>query len=373
MYDQQNNVDIEAIQKVLGGKLIWVGMAFLCVMIFVFNLVRVEQVSGEEIGFLLNKISGEITVIPNSGAQIFNGLTKEFYVIDKTLQTMEMTATVGTGDRRGKDDLKIKTIDGSDVFVDLKIQYRIDPDMAEVILKTSGPGDLYKMKWARDYIRSICRNSLGELQTEEFYNASLRAGKVGQAKIEANRRLQPFGIRIDSIVIPRRPLFYAEYEAMIKRKKLADQAVLEEQSKANAAKQKQLTAIVIEGNKKKVAIEQFEGAMKQLTIAEEATSERVRKLADAYYEKETVAALAKLYQMEKLAKGTLAIKKADAEGIKKLNKALEGKGGENMVRLEYAKRLHDIKFTGQPFIVDGLTTRFEHLKAGQASGGVFRK
>ena len=214
---------------------------------------------------------------------------------------------------------------------------------------------------------------MGELQTEEFYNVSKRSTKIDQAKIEANKRLLPFGIKIDSIVVPRRPHFYAQYEAMIKKKKLADQAVLEEKSKAAAAKQKQLTLIVTETNKKNVAIEQFEGIMKQKVIAENAAAEMATKTADAYYEKQTIASHANFYQMVKLADATLARKSAEAEGITELKKALEGEGGRNMVKLEYAKRLKDINLSGQPFIIDGATTRFEHLKAGQASGGVISR
>ena len=98
------NIDIQALQRVLGGSMIWLAAAFLTLMIFAFKTIRVESGSGEQIGFLLSKISGKITVIDRSGKQIFNGLTKEFYVIDKTLQTIEMTEAVGRGDRKEKDD-----------------------------------------------------------------------------------------------------------------------------------------------------------------------------------------------------------------------------------------------------------------------------
>ena len=134
MNEQQQGINVDAIEKVLGGSLIWVAMAFLCIMVFLFNMIRVEKVSGEEVGFLLSKITGKVEVIESSGSQIFNGLTKEFYVLDKTLQTMEMTAKVGKGDRKTRDDLKIKTIDGSDVYVDLKVQYRIIPELAYEVL-----------------------------------------------------------------------------------------------------------------------------------------------------------------------------------------------------------------------------------------------
>jgi hypothetical protein len=258
-------------------------------------------------------------------------------------------------------------MDGSDVYVDLKVQYKIDPEMAQEVITTSGPGDSYKTKWARDYLRSISRNYLGELTTEEFYDSSKRDAKLVLAQHEASERLRPFGIDIDSIVIPRRPTFYEEYEAMIKKKKLADQAVLEEQSKALAAKQKQQTLIVEENNRKNVAVEEFEGVMTQLVVKVEAEAEKARKEADAYFEKTTVAAVAELYAMTQSATGILARKSAEAAGIKALKEALEGEGGRNMVKLEYARKLKDIKITGKPFTIQGHVERFEHSRAAASA------
>ncbi len=352
----------------IGNGRILVVVAFLALAAFFFSAISFGQVSGEQIGIMLDRFSGEITVIEQSGTKIYNGIRYSFSTLDKTLQTLEMTETAGRGDRSGKDDLKIKTVDGSDVFVDLKVQYRIVAADADTVVMTSGLGEEYKKKWARDYSRAIVRNYLGELTTEEFYDSSKRAAKLILAQNEIKERLTPYGLSVDSIVIPQRPHFYAEYEAMIKRKKLADQAVLEEQSKALAAKQRQVTMIVQETNRKNVAVEQYEGLMSQLVIKSKAESDRVRKSADAYYEQKTIAAAAKLYEQEKSAEGIVARTTAEAEGIAALNTALSAPGGRNMVKLEYARKLKDIQISGQPFTTDGHTDRFEHL-SGAASKG----
>ena len=356
LYEKQVN-QLDVVRKLMGSGLILVAVAFFILAIFFFSAISFGHVSGEEVGIMLDRFTGEVTVIEQSGTKIYNGIRHSFSTLDKTLQTLEMTETAGRGDRRGKDDLKIKTVDGSDVFVDLKIQYRIVTADADVVVTTSGLGEEYKKKWARDYSRAIVRNYLGELTTEEFYDSSKRAAKLILAQAEIKERLLPYGLSVDSIVIPQRPHFYAEYEAMIKRKKLADQAVLEEQSKALAAKQKQVTLIVQETNRKNVAVEQYEGQMSQLVIKSEAESERVRKSAEAYYEKQTIAAAATLYEQEKAAEGIKARTTAEANGIAALNLALSAPGGRNMVKLEYAKKLKGIQITGQPFTVDGHTSR----------------
>jgi hypothetical protein len=172
--------------------------------------------------------------------------------------------------------------------------------------------------------------------------------------------LQRFGIQIDDIVVPQKPRFYAKYEELIKKKKLADQAVLEEQSKALAAVQIKETAKVDETAKKNVAVEQFRGEMDKIIIQARAEAERVKRDAEAYHKETTVGAEAEFYRLEKQAEATLAQKKAEAQGIEALKKALEGEGGRNMVKMEYAKRLKDLKITGQPYTVQSRTERFEH-------------
>ena len=367
-FEQQPDPNLEALKKILGSGLVPVAIAFVLIAALCFMTIRIDHVTGAQVGIMLDRFTGEITVVEESGAKIYNGIRHSFSVLDKTLQTLEMTEARGRGDRSGKDDLKIKTIDGSDVFVDIKVQYRIMPEEADLVVTSSGLRDNYKQKWARDYARSIGRNYLGELTTEEFYDASKRDAKLVLARNDLNKRLNPFGLNVDSIVIPQRPHFYAEYEAMIKKKKLADQAVLEEQSKALAAKQGQLTLIVQETNLKNVAVEQYEGSMRQKVIEAEAESNRLRKDAEAYYEQVTIAATAKLYEQIQTAEGITAQKAAEAEGISAMNEALSAPGGRNMVKLEYARKLQGITITGKPFTLEGHTERFEHLKGAAAAG-----
>jgi len=142
---------------------------------------------------------------------------------------------------------------------------------------------------------------------------------------------------------------------------------LEEQSKAQAAKQRQLTIIVEETNKKNVAIEQFRGVMEKKIIAANAEGEKIRKEGEAYYTRTTIGAEATLFEMTKSAEGILAKKKAEAQGIEALKRALQGEGGRNMVKLEYAKKLKQITLTGKPFTIEGNIARFEHLSDAAAS------
>ncbi|MHC4202077.1 MAG: SPFH domain-containing protein, partial [Planctomycetota bacterium] len=314
-------VDLATLKKILGNSLTWVALAFLVVVIFLFMTFRMGEVSGEQVGVLLNNINGEMTMIEQAGVTIYNGITSEFYVLDKRLKTLKMP-----GDK-GEKILKVKTVDGSDVDIHLKVQYRVKPGMAVKVITTSGPGDAFKEKWARDYTRAICRNYLGELTTEECYDSAKREEKVRQAEAEVKKRVSPFGIEIDSIVIPQKPTFYKEYEDKIKEKKLADQEVLKLKSKAVEAETRQAKLIVDATNVKNVAVREYGGEMEKKKVQAKAEAKRAMLEADAYHTRITIAAEAALYEMQQTAEGILATKRAEAKGIEEMKKALEGEGG----------------------------------------------
>lgn len=357
--DQNNEFDADQIADILKGGGLWIILTILIIAILGFKTFRMGEVSGEQVGIVLDKTNGEMEVIPDSGVHVYNSIIKEFFVLDKTVQTIAMTEQVGRGDRGQKDDLKVKTIDGSDVYVDLQVRYQIIPEMADVVLTTSGPGELYKMKWMRDYVRSVSRNCLGELTTEDFYDSSKRDQKTNKAQKAINGLIKKYGLRVTDIGIPQTPHFYQAYEDMIKKKKLADQEKLQEQSLAQAASQKQKTEIQIGDNNKQVELARARGEKVKMVIEATAEAGKIKAEAKAYFQKIKVGADASLYKMEKESAGIFAKKKAEAEGIEELKKALEGEGGRNLVKMEYAKRLKGISISATPITKESHVGRFD--------------
>jgi len=331
---------------------------------FVAANIRIARVAGSEIGIKINDITGAIEVVSESGTVIYNGLISSFYLIDTADQRLEMTADPQRGDRRQQDDLRIKTVDGSDVFVDLTINYGVSRDKVDVVALTSGLGDAYKLKWVRDYSRSVCRTVFGEMTTEEFYDASIREEKANKAKDELNKILNPFGIEVRK-VIPEKFRFHQEYEEKIRAKKLADQEVEEQISKANAAQQDQIFRTVEATKKKEVFLATIDGQMQQLIVQAKANADKSIKEAEAYSVQTMKGADAQYYEMEQNAKAITARKAADAEALQKLASAMEGEGGRNIVKMEYAQRLKQMNVSGEPYNIDAQTGRLIHQIDGK--------
>ena len=341
------------------GSLALLLIAIAVLTIFLMVNFRVQRVSGTEVGIKVNNVTGDITVIAKSGTNIYNGLLNSFHLLDMTVQRLEMVADPNRGERSNRDDLRIKTVDGSDVFLDLTINYQLRRDMVKETVTTSGLGDAYKYKWVRDYSRSVCRAVFGEMTTEEFYDASVRNQKAQMAMEELNKLLKSYGIEVSS-VIAEKFSFHPEYEERIRAKKLADQEVEEQISKANAARQNQIFRVVEATKKKEVFLATYSGEMQKLIVEATANAERDVLDAEAYVIDTQLGADATFYQRDKNSQGILVKAKAEGEALTALANAYQGIGGMNLVRRAYASKVGDMKITGQTFTIESKTERLSY-------------
>ena len=241
----------------------------------------------------------------------------DWYTFDTKLQNMEMTLREDRGDLPVRDDLLFKTIDGNDISLDVIISYRIIPEKAVDIVQYVAKTDReLRQKVVRTIARSRPRDIFGELSTEEFYNADSRAKKADQAKEILNDMLMPYGVIVER-VLTKDYRFNAAYQQAIEDKKVADQRTQQFRSATKAK---------VEEYKRK--LEEAKGIVNERVAKADGEFEKAKINADAYYN-----------QQSKLAKAILAEGRAQAKGIRNLNQALAGSGGDTMVKLEMAKAL----------------------------------
>jgi regulator of protease activity HflC (stomatin/prohibitin superfamily) len=230
---------------------------------------------------------------------------------------MEMTLDTKAGDRRGRDDLLFKTIDGNDISLDVIISYRLDPQKAPDILQNVAENDrMLREKIARTIARSRPRDIFGELKTEDFYVSDFRTQKSERAKKVLNDILNPYGVIVEK-VLPKDYRFNPAYQRAIEEKKVADQLVEKNKSAAMAAK---------EEYKKK--LQDAIGLVNEMVAKADGEYLQAKLEADAYYEKQKM--IAQAIEAEGL---------AEAEGLKKMAEALVGTGGEVIVKLRIAEAL----------------------------------
>src|SRR5205823_4540944 len=92
------------------------------------------------------------------------------------LRPKTQSPAMKSDERGGGDDLDFKTRDGNNVGVDVTVLYHIDIQSAPKVLRTVAK-DMSEVRQVlvRPLARSIPRDSLNELSSEEFYESDKRS------------------------------------------------------------------------------------------------------------------------------------------------------------------------------------------------------
>ena len=153
-----------------------------------------------------------------------------FTILKKTEQKLEMTRKAKEGSRAGLDDLKLKSTDGNNVWIDITLSWYVIPQQAWQVVNQVGETTAEIQEQAvRPISRGILRDSLGLLSAEAFYDATQRQQKVDLALEEINLALNPMGIAVTDIMI-NDYRFEERYQKAIEDRKLYDQKSREYES-----------------------------------------------------------------------------------------------------------------------------------------------
>ncbi len=291
-------------------------LPFIAVLIFMMNFVvyikpneyGIKQVN---IGFrpgIQARIyeTGFHIVIP-FGFQVMHRFPRD-------IQVFELTSYSDSASRDARQEkaAHIQTSDGFFVTVDVSILYHIfDPYK---LFTTVGPGKLYEDNGIIPKVEPKLKEALGELTTEEFYNSPLRVEKANIAKRLLNEELNPKGIKVDHVLV-RYFVYSSEIQRNIEEKKLKDQMVFTNQSKAKASAEEALVKKVRQEGEANIKVKLEEGK--------------------AYVMKKS--AEKDLYVRTKIAEADLLINLADAKKTELVNQAYQKKGSDKLVGLKMAE------------------------------------
>jgi len=269
-----------------------------------------------KVGVLTNNIvkRGVYPKPLDTGFRIVIPIAQEVEIYNIRARKYEMTKRVEEGEKKGKDDIEFKTIDGQIAFCDVTIIFSLIKDSVPHLHQVVGKD--YINQKLRPTTRSTIRNFLGMYKAEDIYSGVVRLKVQNDIMNSLNKNLNGIGIRVDSVLI-RNFEFSKAFEDKIAEKALAAQEVEINKKKVMAAQ---------ELAKKMEA----EARGKRLAVVQE---------AEGAAEKKRLEADALRYEQEQRAKGILAIALAEAEGKARLAEALGG--GKNVVMLEFANNIPD--------------------------------
>jgi regulator of protease activity HflC (stomatin/prohibitin superfamily) len=309
-------------------------MTFILGLLFLFPITGCtpHTTGSTEVGVRTNQIGlifekGVLeNVYPPGSTSFFPPVVTDWALFDTAIQNLVMTREQNKGSRPTDDAIRFKTIDGNDISVNVTVAWRIDPNQAPYLLKFVGSGiteieDLL----IRPVSRSIIRDVLNELASEEYYNADIRFRKVEESQAILSQILSAEGIKVEQVLLGEHQ-FNQTYQQVIKDMKVAEQDASRLISETLAA-----------GEEMKRELEKAKGGVQQTIEAAKGASKQRYLEADAIF-----------YERQQQAEAILAEKTARAEGLTERARALSGSGGKNMVKLRVAESLKGKKIIFMP-------------------------
>ncbi|RJP25921.1 MAG: hypothetical protein C4527_16390 [Candidatus Omnitrophota bacterium] len=255
----------------------------------------------------------------------------------RTVLKMEFLKTSIRTAESGEGPLVVTSADGDRVTMNAEVFYRIAEGMAHRVLQDSGMGANY-VNIVKTLSIDAARAIFGQLKTEDFYHSEKREQIRMKANAMLRERLILRGIDlVDFLVISLE--FDPAYEELIKQKKIADQMVSLEISKALAAEEQGNVNMIKQETLVKLKTIEKETESEIVNLQSETDLQIAVLLSESRKYTEQQKADADLYRQQKQAEGMRLLKSAEAEGTRRMNEALVGAGGRNLAALEAAKRI----------------------------------
>jgi regulator of protease activity HflC (stomatin/prohibitin superfamily) len=241
-------------------------------------------------------------------------------------QNLLMSADPTDGDRPVPDDVTFKTKDGNNVYIDVNVMWRIDPQKAPYLVSHVGQSiEEINERLVRPIARSVIRDVFNEITSEEYYQVAVKNRVAGRAKEALAAQLGAHGLLVDMLQVQQHR-FDEQYQAAINAQKQAEadvQTLMEQQKNMEVQKKSELEA------KRSMWNRQLEDAAGE--------AGRIRNEADGYFQTRTNEA-----------KALIAVAQAEAEGVRKEALALGKLGGEAYVKMQVAQQLSHKRVTIVP-------------------------
>lgn len=234
---------------------------------------------------------------------------EKVHTFPRDIQVVEFTSSSSeaAGGHRQMPSIKVPTVDGYPVDVDVTVLYRItDPYK---VASTFGFGKAYEESVVIRFTDSLVKRYLGELRAEQFYHEA-RLAKVATLKTDLIKIFESNGIKLADVLI-RQYDYPPTFQALTEQKKIQDQSVLANRELAKQAEvQTRLNQMIAEGQ----------------NLINVKTSEFNAQITEINARKD-------LYERQKRAEGDLLIRSAEANGTEQINRALEGAGSAKLLKL----------------------------------------
>lgn len=316
--------------------------ALLLLFMLLVGFASYHSTDSTEVGVRTIKWLGtrgvENRVYQPGAAYFFLPFINDWDTFDTRLQIVEM---------KQDEQLVLKTRDGNDLYVDVVLSYRMDPQRAPYIRQFVAADDIeLREKVFKTVARSRTRDFLGMLSTDEFTHTEARNKAVDEAKVGLQKIYQEYGLILERVAIMDYR-FDPDYLKVITDKKVAEAKTSEVRAQIEAQR---------EGNKR--MLNESSGIVKAMLATMQGQYTNTVSAADADFDQKRIIAEAVLTEGTNL-----------AVTISKQREAMATAGGETQVQLAFATNLLGKRII---MIPSGNAINIQTLDLNKALEGILR-
>lgn len=347
-------------KAIFGGVIALLFLVFV-VGAFISGKGGIIEVKDTEVAVIVNYLTGDEEIVNRPGYKVFIPFFAQAFIFDKSPNKFVMEGEKDRDANRVR-KLTVRANDGSNFwFETLEIQYRIDPNMADVVLNDSGPGEGFKENWIKAFARSVLRDEFGRFSAEQVTVMSNLEVASRASEKRLNDQLNQHGIHVMQIITPK-PKFETRYERAIEDRKVAEQEVEKLKAQAEQLKRERERRLADIERDKATEYELLLGTLEKDRISEQKVAVQVTKTADAYSIGRIAEGQSAERRLTQEARGLEQQARKEAEGLTAKVEALAARG-DILVREELARKFAQITFEIIPYRRDPSPTRIEHMGA----------
>lgn len=265
---------------------------------------------------------------------------EDLYIVDTTIESISW-GTRGKGSRPSvEDSVQTRTVDGNEVLLAITVQYYVDPSKVKHIIKYVAGEKNQINERIRILISSVARadirTHMNVLSTRDFFSQEQRQIALDRLRKAMNARLNPEGIIIDSVIYNDH-----RFERVLSDGSVDDsyQQKIDQTQATNQETEQEIKRVSVVVEEKKILFNEEQARVNREIEEAKGRKEQAVLRGDSYF---------KARSME--AERVRTVGKEEIEGLEKRIEALEGPGGEALLKMEIAEEI--IKANPQFFILN---------------------
>jgi regulator of protease activity HflC (stomatin/prohibitin superfamily) len=248
----------------------------------VFSVVSrgILIVEPAQVAVVFRTISGELETPRRAGTHIIIPVLQEATIYSTRQQQYTMSGS--TEDRAGGDDaVRVRTVDGQEVILDVTVIYRINPD--DVNLVHERWQNRYETDLIRPILRGFVRDAVSRFRAEAVYGES-RTIIQDAIFTDMRNRMQQDGFEVSDLIIRNVTFSSAEFAQSIERVQIAERQAQEAAFRVQQEQQEAQRVRVRAEGERDAAITQAEGEAESIRIRAEAQADALRLVSEVLRE-----------------------------------------------------------------------------------------